>query len=64
MADWRPVKRIDIYAGIMVQNVYGGLAQGYYNNQFYYNPVNKTILVSQHAFTQNYDPTIGIRIRF
>ena len=64
MADWKPVKRVDIYAGVMVQNVYGGLAGGYYNNQFYYNPVTKTILVSQHAFTQNVDPTIGIRIRF
>ncbi len=29
LADWRPVKRVDIYAGVMITNVYGGLASGY-----------------------------------
>ena len=31
LADWRPVKRVDIYAGVMITNVYGGLANGYYS---------------------------------
>jgi predicted porin len=29
LIDYRPVKRVDLYAGIMVSNVYGGLASGY-----------------------------------
>jgi predicted porin len=29
MVDYRPVKRVDLYAGIMVSNVYGGLANGF-----------------------------------
>jgi hypothetical protein len=29
LADWKPVKRVDIYAGVMVSNVYGGLANGF-----------------------------------
>ena len=29
LIDYRPVKRVDLYAGIMVSNVYGGLANGY-----------------------------------
>ncbi len=29
MVDYRPVKRVDLYAGVMVSNVYGGLANGY-----------------------------------
>ena len=29
LIDWRPVKRVDLYAGIMVSNVYGGLANGF-----------------------------------
>ena len=63
-ADWTPVKRVDIYAGVMIQNVYGGMANGYFSNQVYVNPVTKTIVTAQQAFTQNYDPTIGIRVRF
>ncbi len=70
LADWKPVKRIDIYAGVMVQNVYGGLAAGYYNNSWIY--TGKGILPSTasigfpylHAFTTDWDPTIGIRVRF
>ncbi len=29
LIDWRPVKRVDLYAGVMLSNVYGGLANGY-----------------------------------
>jgi predicted porin len=29
MIDYRPVKRVDLYAGVMISNVYGGLANGY-----------------------------------
>jgi predicted porin len=62
LVDWRPIKRVDIYGGIMLTNVYGGLANGYYSVI----PVihGKTIINAQEAHTQSYDPTIGIRIRF
>jgi len=33
LIDWRPVKRMDVYAGVMVSNVYAGLANGYYATQ-------------------------------
>jgi predicted porin len=33
LIDWRPVKRVDLYAGIMVSNVYGGLANGFQAQQ-------------------------------
>jgi predicted porin len=29
LVDYRPVKRVDLYAGVMISNVYGGLANGY-----------------------------------
>jgi predicted porin len=29
MIDYRPVKRIDLYGGVMISNVYAGLANGY-----------------------------------
>ncbi len=29
LIDYRPVKRVDLYAGLMISNVYGGLANGY-----------------------------------
>jgi hypothetical protein len=29
LIDYRPVKRIDVYAGVSLSNVYGGLANGY-----------------------------------
>jgi predicted porin len=29
LIDYRPVKRMDLYAGFMISNVYGGLANGY-----------------------------------
>jgi predicted porin len=44
-ADWRPWKRVDLYAGVMRSAVFGGIAQGF-NHQV------------------NWDPTVGIRVRF
>ena len=35
LVDWRPVKRVDVYAGLMVSNVYGGLANGFLHSQNY-----------------------------
>ena len=29
LIDYRPVKRVDLYAGVMLSNVYGGFANGY-----------------------------------
>jgi predicted porin len=29
LIDYRPVKRMDLYAGVMISNIYGGLANGY-----------------------------------
>jgi predicted porin len=29
MVDYRPIKRVDLYAGVMISNVYEGLANGY-----------------------------------
>jgi predicted porin len=29
LIDYRPVKRVDLYLGVMVSNVYGGIASGY-----------------------------------
>ena len=62
LADYRPVKRVDIYAGIMLTNMSGGLANGF----FQVIPVanGKTIINTMDAHTQSYDTTIGIRIRF
>jgi hypothetical protein len=31
--DYRPVKRVDFYAGVMISNVYGGLANGFQATQ-------------------------------
>lgn len=33
LIDWKPLKRMDVYAGVMVSNVYGGLANGYFATQ-------------------------------
>ncbi len=60
--DWRPVKRVDLYAGVMVQNVYGGYAVGYAKT--YYAIPGSTKYSWQSATTQSWDPTIGIRVRF
>jgi hypothetical protein len=45
LIDYKPIKRVDVYAGVMISNVWGGLAYG-------------------HLYTQNVDPTVGLRIRF
>jgi predicted porin len=45
LIDYKPVKRVDIYGGVAVSNVWGGPANG-------------------HLYTQNIDPTVGLRIRF
>ena len=45
MIDWRPLKRVDIYAGAMYSRVSGGLASGY-------------------LYSSNFDPTVGVRVRF
>jgi hypothetical protein len=29
LIDYRPVKRVDLYLGVMISNVYAGLASGY-----------------------------------
>jgi hypothetical protein len=33
MIDYRPVKRVDLYAGVMLSNVYGGFANGFQETQ-------------------------------
>ena len=62
LIDYKPVKRVDLYAGVMLTNVYGGMANGYYNT--YYAIPGNTKYSWQTADTQNWDPTIGLRIRF
>ena len=42
---YKPLKRVDVYGGVMVSDVWGGFANG-------------------HLYTQNIDPTVGLRIRF
>ena len=64
LVDWRPVKRVDVYAGVMVNTVYGGLAKGYYSTATYVVPGTDATISVNTARTQNYDPTVGIRIRF
>ena len=64
LLDFRPVKRVDLYAGVMLSNVYGGLANGYWNYRWLYNPATRSLLTTEHAFTQNVSPTAGFRIRF
>ena len=45
MIDYRPLKRVDLYAGFMYSRVAGGLATGY-------------------LYNSNFDPTVGVRVRF
>jgi predicted porin len=33
LIDYRPVKRVDLYAGVMISNIYGGLANGFQATQ-------------------------------
>ena len=64
LIDWKPVKRVDIYAGVLLSNVYGGLANGFYSTSTVVIPGTTTVVSANTARTQNYDPTVGIRIRF
>ena len=64
LLDWKPVKRIDIYAGVLLSNVYGGLANGFYSTSSAVVPGTATVITVNTARTQSYDPTVGIRIRF
>jgi predicted porin len=64
LLDWKPVKRVDIYAGVLLSNVYGGLANGYFSTSNVVVPGTTTVFNVNTARTQNYDPTVGIRIRF
>jgi predicted porin len=64
LLDWKPVKRVDIYGGVLVSNVYGGLANGFFSTSNVIIPGTTTIVSANTARTQNYDPTVGIRIRF
>jgi predicted porin len=64
LLDWKPVKRVDIYAGVLVSNVYGGLANGFFSTSTVFIPGTTTPVSVNTARTQNYDPTVGIRIRF
>ena len=64
LLDWKPVKRVDIYAGVLVSNVYGGLANGFFSTSTAFIPGTTTTVSVNTARTQNYDPTVGIRIRF
>ena len=45
LIEYKPVERVDVYGGVMVSSVWGGLANG-------------------HLYTQNVNPTVGLRIRF
>ena len=60
--DYRPVPRLDIYAGVMLSNLYGGLANG--AAKTYYAVPGVTKFSWQSAPTQSWDPTIGVRFRF
>jgi len=64
LLDWKPVKRVDVYAGVWVSNVYGGLANGFFSTSTAFIPGTTTTVSVNTARTQNYDPTVGIRIRF
>ena len=66
MIDYRPVKRVDLYAGVMLTNFYGGLGAGA-TSTYYAIPGKYTTTYGtfyNKAVTQNWDPTIGVRIRF
>jgi hypothetical protein len=62
--DWKPVKRVDIYAGVMLTNVYGGLANGFFSTSTAFIPGTTKTVSFNTARTQSYDPTIGLRVRF
>ncbi len=62
LVDYRPAPRVDVYAGVMLSNVYGGMANGYAKT-YTAIPGNPKYAWSS-ATTQDWDPTIGLRIRF
>ncbi len=64
LVDYRPVRRVDLYAGVMVSNVYGGLASGFYSSTLSYNPVTQTVYTVTTSRTQEWNPTAGVRILF
>ena len=64
LLDWKPVKRVDLYAGVLVSDVYGGLANGFFSTSTVVIPGTTTAISVNTARTQNYDPTVGVRIRF
>jgi hypothetical protein len=67
LIDYRPVGRVDLYAGVMLSNVYGGLANGFTQTYPYSAPLaNGKIFTATAttAHTQEWDPTVGVRIRF
>jgi predicted porin len=64
LLDWKPLGRVDVYAGVLVSNVYGGLANGFFSTSTVVIPGTTTAISVNTARTQNYDPTVGIRIRF
>jgi hypothetical protein len=33
MLDWRPVKRVDLYTGVMFSQVTGGMANGFIHDE-------------------------------
>jgi hypothetical protein len=49
---------------VLVSNVYGGLANGFFSTSTAFIPGTTTAVSVNTARTQNYDPTVGIRIRF
>ena len=67
LVDYRPVGRVDLYAGVMLSNVYGGLASGFTRPPRITLPLLHGKIFSATATTANtqeWDPTVGIRIRF
>ncbi len=64
LIDYRPVKRLDIYAGVMMTNVYGGMAAGYTSTYYATGHTGDAKWAWTSAHTQSWDPTIGIRFRF
>jgi predicted porin len=64
LIDWKPVKRVDVYAGVLVSNVYGGLANGFLSTSNIVIPGTTTVVSVNTPRTQNYDPTVGVRVRF
>ena len=51
LVDYRPVKRVDLYAGVMLSNVYGGLANGFTQTATYYAPGANGKIITATATT-------------